>query len=66
MKKRTALNKTLYVKPEDNEVWKKGMLMIPFYRGMSVSEFCTEQIRKMVAELEKKHGSLTDKKRPKN
>lgn len=46
------MNKTLYLKPEDAAVWERAAKLLPFHRGQSVSQFCTEKIKEIVKELE--------------
>jgi hypothetical protein len=47
-------NKTLYLRPEDVELWDRAARLIPYHLDMSVSEFCTDKIREVVKKLEAK------------
>lgn len=49
-------NKTLYLTPDDAEVWDRAAKLVPYHLNMSVSAFCTGKIRAIVEELEKKRN----------
>jgi hypothetical protein len=43
-------NKTLYVNDEDAPIWNDAKRLLAFYRGMTLSSYITECLRKYVTE----------------
>ena len=48
------MNKTIYIKPHEAEVWKKAKKLIDFKTDLTLSEVLTEHLRKVIKQLEEK------------
>lgn len=47
-----GVNKTLYIRQADVAAWDKAAKLLPFYKGQTVSQFCTMKIKEAVSDLE--------------